>query len=123
MEKHINTVATLQIVYSSIGLVIGGIVFFIFHFIGEFSGDHDANFVLSIIANVVITMVLILSLPGIIAGMGLYKRKEWARILTIIISIFNLLSFPLGTALGVYSIWALSQSEIADAFKNKNLSY
>ena len=119
MEKHINTVATLQIVYSIFGLVIGGIVFFLFHFIGDFSGDHEAKFVLSIIANVVITMVLVLSVPGIIAGMGLYKRKEWARILTIIISIFNLLSFPLGTALGVYSIWALAQPETAAAFRNE----
>lgn len=123
MEKHINTVATLQIAYSIFGLVIGGIVYFLFYFIGDFSGDHEAKFVLSIIANVVISMVLILSIPGIIAGMGLYKRKDWARILTIIISIFNLLSFPFGTALGVYSIWALTQSETTAAFRNENLSY
>jgi hypothetical protein len=64
---------------------------------------------------------LILSIPGILAGLGLYKRKEWARILTLIISVLNLISFPLGTALGVYSIWALVQPENVEAFKNQQL--
>ncbi len=111
MEKHINVVAALQIGYSILGLIIGIVFFVLFHFIGDFVDDHDANFVLSIIANVVMVMVTILSIPGIIAGFGLFKRKEWARILTLIISVLNLLSFPIGTAVGVYSIWALVQTE------------
>lgn len=118
MEKHINVVAALQIGYSILGLIVGIIFFTLFHFIGDFVDDHDANFVLSIIANVVIIMVTILSIPGIIAGFGLFKRKEWARILTLIISVLNLLSFPIGTAVGVYSIWALVQTENVALFKN-----
>ncbi|WP_297101381.1 hypothetical protein [uncultured Draconibacterium sp.] len=118
MEKHINVVATLQIVYSILGLLIAGAIFALFHVIGDFADDHDAEIVLSIIANVIMIIAFVVSLPGILAGIGLFKRKEWARILTLIISVLNLFSFPIGTGIGVYSIWALVQPENVEAFKN-----
>ncbi len=119
MERHINVVAALQIAFSILGLIIAGVIFAAFHLIGDFVDDKDANLVLGIIANVIMIAACILSIPGILAGVGLYKRKEWARILTLIISVLNLLSFPLGTALGVYSIWALVQPENIESFKNQ----
>ncbi|MDX8340466.1 hypothetical protein SLH46_14785 [Draconibacterium sp. IB214405] len=118
MEKHINVVATLQIIYSILGLFLAGTIFVLFHIIGNFADDHDAQFVLSIIANVIMIIAFIVSLPGILAGIGLLKRKEWARILTLVISVLNLFSFPIGTGIGVYSIWALVQPENVEAFKN-----
>ena len=121
MERHINVVAALQIGYSILGLAIGVILFTLFHFIGDFVDEHEAEFVLSIIANILITMFAILSIPGIIAGIGLFKRKEWARILTLILSVLHLLSFPIGTAVGVYSIWALVQPENVEAFKTEKI--
>ncbi|HRX12744.1 MAG TPA: hypothetical protein P5210_13880, partial [Draconibacterium sp.] len=62
----------------------------------------------------------ILSIPGIIAGIGLLKRKEWARILTLILSVLSLVNFPIGTAIGAYSIWAMVQPEVIELFKTKN---
>ena len=47
-------------------------------------------------------------LPGVIAyilaGWGLLNYKNWARILAIILAIFNLLLFPIGTAIGIYTL-------------------
>ena len=43
--------------------------------------------------------IAILALPTVIAGFGLLARKSWARPLTIILAIFNLFAFPIGTAL------------------------
>ena len=86
MEKHINVVAALRIGFSILGIIIAGLFFTLFHFIGDFVDDHEAEFVLSIIANIMMALVTILSIPGIIAGIGLFKRKEWARILTLILS-------------------------------------
>ena len=117
MEKHINIVAALQIGFSILGIIIGAVVFAILHFAGDISGDHEAQFVLSIVANVLVIFFAVLSIPGIIAGIGLFKRKEWARILTLIISVLDLFNFPLGTAVGVYSIWALVQPETVEHFK------
>lgn len=120
MERHIKLVGALQIAYSLLGIVIGIIVFTLFHLIGDFVDDHEAEFVLSIVANVLLIMIAVLSIPGLLAGIGLLKEKEWARILTLIVSVFQLLSFPLGTALGVYSIWAMVQPEIIDKLKGEN---
>jgi hypothetical protein len=41
-------------------------------------------------------IMLILSLPGIIAGIGLLNFRPWARILTIVLSALNLMNFPFG---------------------------
>jgi len=120
MEKHINVIAALHIGLSILGILTGILVFIILHFAGGVSDDNQAQIVLSIIAQVLIGFIVFLSLPGIIAGIGLFKRKEWARILTLIISVLDLINFPIGTAVGVYSIWALSQPEIVEQFKKNS---
>lgn len=117
MEKHINVVASLQIGFAILGLFIAGLFFTFFHLLGDFVDDQEANLVLGIVANVIMVVTVIFSIPGILAGIGLFKRKEWARILTLILSVMNLLSFPIGTAVGVYSIWALVQPENVEEFK------
>ncbi len=117
MEKHINIVAALQIGLSILGIIIGIVGFVVLKMVGGFAGDPEANMILSIIANVAIIFFLVISIPGLIAGFGLFKRKEWARILTLILSVLDLFNFPLGTAIGIYSIWALSNPEIVEAFK------
>lgn len=117
MEKHINIVAALHIGLSILGILIGLSVFTVLHFVGDISQDQQAQFILSIISRVVVGFLILLSIPGLIAGIGLFKRKEWARILTLIVSIISLLNFPIGTAVGVYSIWALVHPEVVDKFK------
>ena len=117
MEKHINVVAALHIGFSILGVFIGGLIFVLLHFVGDITNDTDAETVLSIIANVLIVFLFVVSLPGIVAGIGLFKRKEWARILTLILSVIDLVNFPLGTAVGAYSIWALVQPEVVEHFK------
>ena len=60
--------------------------------------------------------LIVLSLPGIIAGLGLLKFRPWARILAIIVGALHLLSFPLGTALGVYTLVVLLNNEAPAVF-------
>ncbi len=50
---------------------------------------------------------LIFILPQIIGGYKLWKEKPSARGWGIAASIISLLSFPLGTAAGVYGLWFL----------------
>jgi hypothetical protein len=38
---------------------------------------------------------------------SLYEYKPWARILGLVLGFLALLRFPLGTALGIYTIWVL----------------
>ena len=48
---------------------------------------------------------LILSLPPLLAGYAMLKRKRWAKVMSIIAACFEALSIPFGTALAVYSLW------------------
>jgi hypothetical protein len=48
--------------------------------------------------------MLVLSLPGVIAGIGLLQLRPWARIVTIVLSVLNLMNIPFGTILGVWLV-------------------
>lgn len=116
MEKHINIVAALQIGLSIFNLLIALLIFTVLKLVGGFVDDANGETVLSIIADVLAIVFIIVSIPGILAGLGLYKRKEWARVLTLILSVIEIFNFPFGTAIGIYSIWALIQPETVAAF-------
>lgn len=44
---------------------------------------------------------------GILAGAGLLTRATWGRLAALIAGAMALLNIPLGTALGIYTFWAL----------------
>ena len=93
IPKHISIVGRLHIALnlSTIGIAIFFGVYF------------DATFEP--------LALVIFSIPGLIAGFGLIKYRPWARILAIVMSILNLLSFPFGTVIGVYSMIVLFDQE------------
>ena len=124
MEKHINIVAALQIGLSIFNLLIAFLVFTVLKLVGGFVDDTNATSILSIVADVLAIVFIVVSVPGILAGMGLYKRKEWARILALVLSIIEIFSFPFGTAIGIYSIWALIQPEtVAEFGKTEEINF
>ena len=116
MEKHINVAAALQIGLSVFNLIIALLIFTELKLIIGVVDNAESEMVISIIANVIASVFILISLPGIFAGIGLYKRHEWARILTLVLSVIEIFNFPFGTAIGIYSIWALIQPEAIAEF-------
>jgi hypothetical protein len=116
MEKHINVVAALQIGLSIFCLLIVFIIFTVLKLVGGLVNEPEGSMVLNIVANVIAIVFILISIPGIIAGLGLYRRQEWARILTLVLSVIEIFNFPFGTAIGIYSIWALIQPETVAEF-------
>jgi len=55
--------------------------------------------------------LVILAAGGICVGMGLMQKAPWARTAAIVLGVLALLHPPLGTALGVYSLWVLLGDE------------
>ncbi|HET7712145.1 MAG TPA: hypothetical protein VFL80_09480, partial [Thermoanaerobaculia bacterium] len=110
MEQHIRIVAILYIVLGALGLLAAIVVLGIF-LVGAGAGmlsDEPEGAVVSGTCGMIIAVVVaLISLPNLIAGLGLQKRRKWARILTIVLSVLNLFSFPIGTAIGGYALWAL----------------
>ena len=52
-----------------------------------------------------------------LAAWGLLQRKHWARTLALILAFLALLHFPLGTALGVYTLWVLLADEHGEEYR------
>ncbi len=119
MEKHVTAVASLQIGLSILSILMGTFIFFILSGTGFLTHDSEARFILTTIGTGIAIFFFIIALPGLIGGIGLFKRQEWARILVLITSALHLLNFPVGTALGIYSIWVLVQDETIDLFRTK----
>ena len=59
---------------------------------------------------------MLVSLPGLIAGIGLLKFRPWARILGIVVAILNLINIPIGTVVGIYALWVLFSRETERLF-------
>ena len=126
MQTHVKVLAVLHIVFGALGVLIGlGIFVFFGGVAGLVQMDHDpdAAFVvpmLGAIGGFVMIVLLVLSVPGIIAGIGLLSYQPWARILTIVLSILDLISIPFGTALGIYGLWVLFKKEGAQLFEQQS---
>ena len=116
MNKHVTILGILFISFSSL-LCVGGIILHVLlPMAGNISGNDVAIRITSIAGNALGTLLVIISMPGIIGGIGLLKRKYWARILILVLSFLSLLSIPFGTALGIYGIWILLKSETIEIF-------
>lgn len=115
MEKHVNLLGIMFIVYGAIGLLGAAVVLVLFLGTGALStgasGEIAPGIVLSTIGLIIAGIVLFSHLPAFIAGLGLVKFKSWARILTIIVAVLSLPSPPFGTALGIYALWVMLQDE------------
>jgi hypothetical protein len=117
MATHIKVLGIIHIAFGAFGLALAFLVLLLFGGIAGLvgvSGEEGAFVaapVVGIIGTLLFLVMALLSLPGIVAGIGLLGFRPWARILAIIVSAVHLLNIPLGTLLGVYGLWALLNSE------------
>ncbi len=115
-ELHISVLGWLYILGNTIYLIIGGMGLFFLTGIGVATNDPQAFQILSIVGGVGAVFFTLLAIPGLIAGVGLLKRQSWARILALVLAILGLINFPIGTAVSIYALWVLLQTEVSDHF-------
>ncbi len=116
MEKHVTAVAIIKIGLSILWILIGIITFIVLISVAFASGDEEAKPILIIVGSSVAAFLILISIPGIIGGIGLLRKRSWARILVLILAVIDLFNIPIGTAIGIYSIWALIQDETVKLF-------
>ena len=125
MRQHVTVLGVLYIVLGAMGMIGAFVVLLIFGGAAGVVGtiaqqEPDAEIAVPILAVLglgLFLLITILSVPGIIAGIGLIKFRPWARILGLILSVLNLLHIPLGTIVGVYGLWVLLSSETEAVFR------
>jgi hypothetical protein len=122
MDTHVKVVGVLNIALGACGLA--GALFLMLIFGGAasivgWSNDPDAAIAVPIIGitgMAVVTFALLLSLPAVIIGIGLFRLRPWARIAGIVLSFFHLIWIPVGTIIGVYSLWVLFSKDAERLF-------
>jgi hypothetical protein len=123
MTTHIKVLGWLHIVFGAFGLLAALAVFGGSMLGGLFAGSVTAMVGIGLIGSFAAVLLALLAIPGLIAGYGLLKLRPWARILTIVLAVFELIHFPFGTALGVYSLWVLLSSAGAAEFQQLRAEY
>lgn len=122
METHVKVVGVLNIVFGALGLCAAAALMLIFAGSAAAvasSGDADARIAIPVIGltgSALVGFLVVWSLPGVIVGIGLLKRRPWARIGGIVVAVLSLLAFPFGTVLGVYALWVLFSQDTERLF-------
>lgn len=125
MRNHIQILGILNVVYGSFGIIAALIIMVIFGGAAGIIGiasrqEPDAMIaipIVTLVGGIIFFVLLITSLPAIVAGIGLLRMASWSRIVAIIVSVLHLFNIPLGTALGVYGLWVLLSKETAPLFE------
>ena len=117
MEEHVRILGILYIALSALGIIAAAIVFVALVGSGLITGDEEVIFITRIVGIGVSGLLVLFSLPGIFAGLGLLKYESWARILALVLGFINLINIPFGTMLGVYTIWVLTNKEAQELFR------
>ncbi|MCD6289279.1 MAG: hypothetical protein J7M34_02155 [Anaerolineae bacterium] len=62
-------------------------------------------------------LLFVVAIANLATGWGLWRMAEWGRVAAIVLSIFRLLNFPVGTVIGGLMIWYLLQQPVVEAFR------
>jgi hypothetical protein len=116
VAEHYRLLGILMIVYSGLVTVTGFAILLVSRVIVAHifelphNGPPPPAFVIGIIGPIMSCIgwfALAKGVAGIVAGSGLLSRAPWARTLAVVVGFLSLLSIPIGTALGIYTIWVL----------------
>ena len=62
-------------------------------------------------------LILVKAVAGFFAGWGLLQREPWARVVALILGFLSLFNVPIGTALGIYTLWVLLPTQSDDEYQ------
>jgi hypothetical protein len=71
-----------------------------------------------LLAVLYVVFSLVMAAPMAVAGRGIVAFKPWAKTMGMLVAAVNMLSFPIGTGLGVYVLWALNDETTEFLFAN-----
>lgn len=125
MQQHVTVLGILFIVLGAMGVFGALIVLMVFGGAAGIVGvvaqeEPEAAIAIPIVGVVGLGLcfiILVMSVPQIIAGIGLLKFRPWARILGIVVAILGLMHVPLGTLVGAYGLWVLFSGETEALFR------
>ena len=109
--NHVTILAYLS--FAQAALIAGGLVFFsvLLSDTGLLSTRSEFWLLFRNMALVLLGFGALSGITHAAAGWGLLRRARWARVLALVLGAISLFSVPVGTALGIYALWALSRPD------------
>jgi len=119
LERHLKMLGTLWMVIGGLFaipavflMVFGNSVHWVFH------REEPWPALFQLLLVVASGTLATLAAGGVCVGMGLMQRRQWARTAGIILGVLALFHPPLGTALGIYSLWVLLADERGEEYRH-----
>jgi ABC-type glycerol-3-phosphate transport system permease component len=125
VTRNIQTLGTLWLLYAGLRTLLGLVgVLFLHGIFGSHFHHSDFNFGWSPFGHMWMDSLLPIAFFSVLVGVGctvltgyaLITRQPWGRVLAIIFAIFELFHFPVGTALGIYTLWVLAPRFSGDEY-------
>lgn len=119
VQRHLQALGTLWCVYAVFRIISGIFGLFIFRAVTSrrwggdwpFGGHHWGwGPAWMQLMPVIMFFLVLTAMFGLFVGYSLITRKPWGRVLAIVAGILVLFKIPLGTALGIYTLWVLAPS-------------
>jgi hypothetical protein len=123
VREHVRLVGILWIAYSALHVVAGIAVIIVAQTIFgnvihvQHGPPPEVAVWLRPLLTVVGWLILAKAAAGFLAGWGLLQREDWARTVALVMGFVALLNVPIGTALGIYTLWVLLPSQSDDEYK------
>ena len=116
METHKRVLGILYIISGSLHILVwifvSTLLTILFPVIFENANilqEWVLVWILPFIRAIAVFAIMLFSIPSIIGGWGILSGKKWSMTLVLVLGCFKLFSFPIGTALGVYTIWVYTE--------------
>ncbi len=118
VERHRTILAVLWLVLGLRG-VIGGWVLLVVAQARPwlYRGGGDVPPFVAPLLGAIALALLVFSGLRVVAAVGLFAVQSWARVLLIVLAIVSLIEIPIGTALGIYTLWVMMPRESEAEFE------
>jgi Na+-driven multidrug efflux pump len=113
-KTHQKILGAIFIAYGVINLVGGITLLVTVNIVNIFVDEPEVIQVVAIFSRLIGGILVLTSIPAIITGIGSLQEKNWSRNLGLVVGIIYLLFIPIGTVIGIYTIWLNSQTVIKD---------
>lgn len=73
---------------------------------------EEGSFIPLVIGLAISAFLVLFAIPFFLAGWGLFKDRSWGTVAAIVAAVLNVMNVPFGTAISIYTFWALAKNKL-----------
>lgn len=122
ISSHKRTLAIIHLTVGFLKLFIFGLLSVFFAAIKPFieskileENGADGTWIFQLVSSaffgIIVIAIIFSAIPAIVGGFATLKNKNYGMVLLVIAGCISILSFPVGTAIGAYSIYVFVENQ------------